>query len=72
MGDLSDEPTTIANANVNDIISEINATMKAMSQEARNEKKNALTAASLPASPAIIGKLTDISTLTKILNIVKA
>lgn len=54
------------------IINEINATMKAMSADERNNKKNALTAASLPASPSAISKITDTSTLNKILEIVKA
>lgn len=72
MGNAGTTDDTSANASAKEIITEINNTMKAMSQEARNEKKNALTAASLPASPALIGKLTDTETLTKILNIVKA
>lgn len=54
------------------IIDEINAVMKGMSADARTEKKNALTAASLPATPSAIAKITDTSTLNKILEIVKA
>ena len=54
------------------IIDEINAVMKGMSADARNEKKNALTAASLPATPSAIAKITDTSALNKILEIVKA
>jgi hypothetical protein len=61
-----------SNTSAKDIIDEINATMKAMSADERNNKKNALTAASLPASPSAIGKITDTSTLNKILDIVKA
>ena len=72
MGNDIDENAASPSASVKEVINEINAIMKGLSQDARNEKKNALTAASLPASPALIGKLTDISTLTKILNIVKA
>lgn len=61
-----------SNTSAKDIIAEINATMKAMSADERNNKKVALTAASLPASPSAIGKITDTSTLNKILDIVKA
>lgn len=61
-----------SNSSAKDIIAEINATMKAMSADERNNKKVALTAASLPASPSAIGKITDTSTLNKILDIVKA
>lgn len=55
-----------------DIIDEINATMKGLTADGRTEKKNALTAASLPATPSAIAKITDTSTLNKILEIVKA
>lgn len=59
-------------ASAKDIIAEINAVMKAMSADARNEKKNALTTASLPATPSAIAKITDASVLKKILEIVRA
>jgi hypothetical protein len=54
------------------IIDEINAIMKGLTADGRNEKKSALTAASLPATPSAIAKITDTSTLNKILEIVKA
>lgn len=54
------------------IIDEINATMKGLTADARTEKKTELTMASLPASPSAIAKITDTSTLNKILEIVKA
>ncbi len=66
----SSESTSASSAK--GIIDEINATMKGMSADARTEKKNALTAASLPATPSAIAKITDTSTLNKILDIVKA
>lgn len=55
-----------------DIVADINAAMKAMTQEERNAKKNSLTAASLPATPSEIKKIADIDTLNKILDIVKS
>lgn len=55
-----------------DIVDEINAVMKGLTADGRTEKKNALTAASLPATPSAIAKITDTSTLNKILEIVKA
>ena len=68
------ESPTVANnrASAKEIIAEINATMKAMSQDERNEKKNALIAANLAANPTAIGKLTDTDTLNQILAIVKS
>lgn len=54
------------------IIDEINAVMKGLTADGRTEKKNALTAASLPATPSAIAKITDTTTLNKILEIVKA
>ena len=68
------ESPTVANnrASAKEIVAEINATMKAMSQDERNEKKNALVAANLAANPTAIGKLTDTDTLNQILAIVKS
>jgi hypothetical protein len=66
----SDVPSTTASAK--GIIDEINATMKGLTADGRTEKKNALTAASLPATPSAIAKITDTTTLNKILEIVKA
>lgn len=62
--------TTVSSAK--SIIDEINAVMKGLTADGRTEKKNALTAASLPATPSAISKITDTSTLNKILEIVKA
>ena len=46
--------------------------MRNLSQADRDKKKAALAGASLPATPAAIKKVTDTSTLNKILEIVKA
>jgi hypothetical protein len=54
------------------IVDEINAVMRGLTADGRTEKKNALTAASLPATPSAIAKVTDTTTLNKILEIVKA
>lgn len=64
--------STVTNASPMDIVADINAAMKAMTQEERNNKKGELTAASLPATPAEIKKITDVAVLNKILDIVKA
>ena len=55
-----------------DIVADINAAMKAMTQEERNAKKDQLTKASYPATPSEIKKITDVAVLNKILDIVKA
>ena len=55
-----------------DIVTEINATMRGMTQDERNVKKNELTNAGLAANPTAIGKLTDIDTLNQILTIIKS
>ena len=55
-----------------DIVAEINATMRGMTQDERNVKKNELTNAGLAANPTAIGKLTDIDTLNKIFAIIKS
>lgn len=68
-----ESPTVASNrASAKEIVAEINATMKSMSQDERNEKKNALIAANLAANPTAIGKLTDTDTLNQILAIVKS
>lgn len=72
MNSVGMSTTQVDTSSAKDIIAEINANMKNMSVDARNEKKNALTAASLPANPTAISKITDISILNKILEIVKA
>lgn len=64
--------TTFDGASAKDIITEINATMRGMSQDERNVKKNELTNAGLAANPSVIGKLTDIDTLNQILTIIKS
>ena len=55
-----------------DIVAEINATMRGMTQDERNVKKNELTNAGLAANPTAIGKLTDIDTLNQILTIIRS
>ena len=72
MGNVGTTDNVSPSTSAKEIINEINSIMKGLSQEARNEKKKTLTEASLPASPTLIGKLTDTETLTKILNIIKA
>ena len=68
-----ESPTVINNStSAKEIIAEINATMKAMSQDERTVKKNALVAANLAANPTAIGKLTDTDTLNQILAIIKS
>jgi hypothetical protein len=67
---MSDKPSS--NSSAKDIVAEINTIMKGMSVEDRNEKKNALAAASYPANPTAIAKITDTTVLNKILEIVKA
>lgn len=72
MGSSSSSSTPSESSSAKDIIAEINAVMKAMSVEERGNKKNALCAAALPASPNAIGKITDVSILNQIFEIVKA
>jgi hypothetical protein len=72
MNSIGTPSSNVVNTSVKDIIAEINAVMKGLTADARNEKKNALTAASYPATPSAIGKITDVATLTKILEIVQA
>ena len=59
-------------ASAKDIVAEINATMRGMTQDERNVKKNELTNAGLAANPTAIGKLTDVNTLNQILAIIKS
>lgn len=72
MNSIGAPSSTVTSTSAKDIITEINAVMKGLTADARNEKKNALTAASYPATPSAIGKITDVATLTKILEIVQA
>lgn len=72
MGSVGINNVSSSISSAKDIIDEINAVMKSLTADGRTEKKNALTAASLPATPSAISKLTDTSTLSKILEIVKA
>ena len=72
LGSFESPNATSNNSSSKDIIAEINATMRAMTQDERTEKKNALTAAGLAANPTAIGKLTDVDTLNQILSIVKS
>ena len=72
LGSMESSSSVSSNASAKDIVAEINAVMKAMAQEERTAKKNALVAANLPANPTAIGKLTDTDTLNQILAIVKS
>ena len=72
LGSMESSSVTSGGASAKEIIAEINATMKAMSQDERTAKKNALVAANLAANPTAIGKLTDTDTLNQILAIIKA
>lgn len=74
LGDIV-ESTTLTETNgvnVEDLITAINDVMRGLSQADRDKKKASLTSAGLPATPALIKKCTDIATLNKILDIVKA
>lgn len=74
LGDIADNDvvTDTSGANVEDLITSINDVMRGLSQADRDKKKAALASASLPATPAAIKKVSDTSTLNKILEIVKA
>jgi hypothetical protein len=72
MNSMGGNSASTSASSASGIIDEINATMKGLTTDGRAEKKNALTAASLPATPSAIAKITDTSTLNKILEIVKA
>lgn len=72
LGSMESHSTASSNSSSKDVIAEINATMRAMTQDERTAKKNALTAAGLAANPTAIGKLTDVDTLNQILSIVKS
>ncbi len=72
LGSMESPSSVSSGASAKYVVAEINATMKAMSQDERTAKKNALVAANLPANPTAIGKLTDVDTLNQILAIVKS
>lgn len=74
LGDIADNDAVseTGTANAEDLIAAINDVMRGLSQADRDKKKASLTSAGLPATPALIKKCTDISTLNKILEIVKA
>lgn len=72
LGSMESTNTSTGGASAKNIITEINTTMRGMSQDERNVKKNELTNAGLAANPSVIGKLTDIDTLNQILAIVKS
>ena len=72
LGSMETTSVSSGSASPKEIIAEINATMKAMSQDERTAKKNALVAANLAANPTAIGKLTDVDALNQILSIIKA
>ena len=74
LGDIADDdaPAEAGGVNAEELINSINDVMRNLSQADRDKKKAALAGASLPATPAAIKKVTDTSTLNKILEIVKA
>lgn len=72
LGSMDSPRTSNSGASAKDIIAEINATMRGMTQDERNVKKNELTSAGLAANPTAIGKLTDVNTLNQILSIIKS
>lgn len=74
LGDVLDDDVAETNeiADADSIIAAINDIMKGLSQADRDKKKASLAGAGLPATPAIIKKCADASTLNKILEIVKA
>ena len=75
LGDIANEPTTTVSESVADIdslVTAINDTMRNLTQADRDKKKASLISAGLPGTPSAIKKITDVSTLNKILEIVKA
>ena len=72
LGSMESPSTSNNGASAKDIVAEINATMRGMTQDERNVKKNELTNAGLAANPTAIGKLTDVNTLNQILTIIKS
>lgn len=74
LGDIADNDTTTTDDNVDaeTLIASINEIMKGLSQANRDKKKAALAGADLPSTPGAIKKVEDVSTLNKILEIVKA
>jgi hypothetical protein len=74
LGDVLDDDVAETNevVDVESIVAAINDVMKGLSQADRDKKKAALAGAGLPATPAAIKRVSDASTLNKILDIVKA
>ncbi len=74
LGDIvdNDTATETSTENAEDLINSIVDVMRGLSQADRDKKKAALASASLPTTPATIKKVTETSTLNKILEIVKA
>lgn len=72
LGSMELPNTSNSGASAKDIVAEINATMRGMTQDERNVKKNELTNAGLAANPTAIGKLTDVNTLNQILTVIKS
>lgn len=72
LGSMDSPNASNSAASAKNIVAEINATMRGMTQDERNVKKNELTNAGLAANPTAIGKLTDIDTLNQILTIIKS
>lgn len=74
LGDVLEDDVSETNevVDVESIVASINDVMKGLSQADRDKKKAALAGANLPATPGAIKKVSDASTLNKILEIVKA
>lgn len=74
LGDLAENDTVVdtSTENAEDLVDSIVDIMRGLPQADRDKKKAALASASLPTAPSAIKKITDTSTLNKILEIVKA
>ena len=74
LGDVLNEDESVSDEKVSadELISAIGEVMRGLSQADKDKKKAALASASLPATPSAMKKVTDVATLNKILDIVKA
>lgn len=74
LGDVlnEDESAPDEKVSADEIIAAISEVMRGLSQADKDKKKAALASANLPATPSAMKKVTDVATLNKILDIVKA
>lgn len=74
LGDVinDDESASDEKVSADEIIAAIGEVMRGLSQADKDKKKAALASANLPATPSAMKKVTDVATLNKILDIVKA